>query len=70
MSVEAHDREYFKPKNYATLMQAAFYNGNKTSRGPYKVNLQAACGPWFVSFRPLDFNVFAKGVDTVKSKYL
>jgi len=38
LSVEAHDREYFKPKYYSTLMQATFYNGNKMSGGPYKVN--------------------------------
>jgi hypothetical protein len=27
-----------KPKYYSTLLQAAFSNGNKMSRGPYKVN--------------------------------
>jgi hypothetical protein len=38
-NVQAHDREYFKPKYYSILMQAIFYeyNGNKMSGGPYKV---------------------------------
>jgi hypothetical protein len=31
LSVEGQDRKYFKTKNYAALVQAAFCNGNKMS---------------------------------------